>query len=194
MSEYPVPPIPAEEGFTITPVWTTVITTFDALTEQRKQKQLFAKYDVSIQYPDGVLLADVQTLWDFYMAMKGAYTPFYIYDIESMEHAGLFAGWGDGATTTFDIPAKTTSNHAIYIDGILQSSGYSILTGGGAESSDRVQFSSAPVSGAIITCDFTGYLRMRVRFTEDRLSRQHFINSIFKGMAVELTGLSPEVT
>lgn len=190
--EYPIPPYPAEEGFTVAPIWTTVITTFEALTEQRKQKQLFAKYDVSIQYPEGVLLADIQTLWDFYMSTKGAYSPFYIYDIESMGHAALYVGWGDGTTTTFDIPGKTTSAQAIYIDGVLQSSGYSILTGGGAESSDRVQFSSAPLSGKLITCDLTGYLRMRCRFKEDKLSRQHFINGIYKGMSVELTGLSPE--
>ena len=116
MSEYPVPPNPAPDGLLVTPVWTTVTTPFDAMTEQRKAKQVFAKYDVSLKYPEGMTNADIMTLWAFYMARKGAYQAFYIYDLLSQAHTGLFVGWGDGTTTTFDLPGKSTSGHTIYID------------------------------------------------------------------------------
>lgn len=117
MSEYPVPPNPAPDGLLVTPVWTTVTTPFDAMTEQRKAKQVFAKYDVSLKYPEGMTNADAMTLWAFYMARRGAYQAFYIYDLISVTHVGLFVGWGDGETTIFDLPGKSTSGHTIYIDG-----------------------------------------------------------------------------
>lgn len=190
MSEYPMPPYPDEEGFSVTPRWLTVTTRFDSTTQQRKQKALFAVYDVSFSYAH-IVSTDESTLWAFYMARKGAYEGFYIYDIYAKPHAGLFVGHGDAATATFDLPGKSTSSQAIYIDGVLQSSGYTIVTGGGAENSDRVTFDTPPVSGAMITCDLTGYLRMRVHYKTDKLSRESFRNMIFRG-TVDLEGLSPE--
>jgi hypothetical protein len=118
MSEYPSTPKPAPDGLLVTPVWTTVTTSFDAMTEQRKAKQVFAKYDVSLKYPEGMTNADIMTLWAFYMARKGAYQAFYIYDLLSLAHTGLFVGWGDGETTIFDLPGKSTSDQTIYKDGV----------------------------------------------------------------------------
>ncbi len=190
MSLYPIPPAPNEEDFEMVPRWLTVISKFDATTEQRKQKALFAVYDVSFSY-DLVSITDEQTLWAFYMARKGSAEAFYIYDIYSWPHKALFVGWGDAATLTFDLPGKTTSAQAIYFDGVLQGSGYTIVSGGGAEGSDRVTFDTAPAAGILITCDLTGYLRARVRYKEDKLSRRSFRNMIFKG-SVDLVGLPPE--
>ena len=67
-----------------------------------------------------------------------------------------------------------------------------VLTGGGAESSDRISFAPAPTLGKLITCDLTGYLRMRVRFKEDKFSRQSLTHLISAGGTIELKGLSPE--
>jgi len=67
-------------------------------------------------------------------------------------------------------------------------SGYTILTGGGEESADRVQFDTAPASGVIITATFTGDLRIKCRFKEDKLTRSNFIYRLFR-TGVELYGL-----
>lgn len=194
MAEYPATPKPAPDGLSITPIWKTVTTESDAMTEQRKQKALYARYDVSIRYPQTMTAADIQTIWNFYMARKGAYGSFYIYDLVTFTHAGLFVGWGTGAAVTFDLPGKSTSAQTIYLDGVLRTltTHYSILTGGGAESSDRVLFVTAPASGVLITCGLTGYLRMRVRFKDDKLSRDSLTHLIYRGGSIELTGISPE--
>jgi hypothetical protein len=67
-----------------------------------------------------------------------------------------------------------------------------VLEGGGAEDSDRISFSVPPALGVLITCDLTGYLRMRVRFKEDKFSRQSLTHLISSGGTIELKGLSPE--
>lgn len=194
MAEYPTIPIPALDGFSVAPIWKTITSGSDAMTEQRKQKAVFAKYDVAIKYPEGITPSEAQALWTFYMARKGAYGSFYVYDLVSFAHVGLFVGWGTGAALTFDLPGKTTSAQVIKIDGITKTltTDYSIVVGGGGESSDRVTFVAAPALGALITCDITGYLRMRVRFKEDQLPRNTFLLTIYRGGSVELTGISPE--
>lgn len=179
MAEYPTTsPTPSYKDFVITPRWKTIISEMDAGNEQRKQKSTYAIYDVSLKY-DHLTITEFQTIWNFYMARRGAYEAFYIYDKISMTHGEtnmpVYIGLGDGVITTFDIPGKTTTSQSIYLDGSLVGGGnYSILTGGGAESSDRVQFTAAPGSGILITCKFTGYLRIRCRFEEDKLSRESF--------------------
>jgi len=85
---------------------------------------------------------------------------------------------------------KNTSSQTIYIYGTEQTSGYSILIGGGNSASDRVEFTSPPADGSIITCDFTGYLRMRCRFAYDKLPRELFTTMRFN-YGVELKGLGP---
>jgi hypothetical protein len=193
MAEYSTTnPLIAPDGLSITPIWTTIITQSDGITEQRKAKQLFPKYDVKLKYPTAIIPADIKIIYAFYMARKGAYEAFYIYDRESDAHVAQFVGWGDGSTLVFDIPGKTSSLQSVYIDGTLQNSGYSILTSGGTEASDRIQFTVAPILGQLITCSFTGYLRMRVRFKEDRLSKENLTHLLYRGGEIELKGLSAE--
>jgi len=200
MSEYPLSTIPpAHNGFTVSPQWKTLVTQNDALVEQRKQKSVYAKYNVTLKY-DYLSENDFKVLWNFYMAMKGSFYSFYIYDVFLETHNRLFVGMGDGVLDTFDIPGKTTSAQSIYENGVLvydcgvtvspQNVNCTILTGGGDESSDRVQFSVPPASGYPVTCTFIGYLRMYVRFKEDNLSREHFEYKAFK-TGIELQGLIP---
>jgi hypothetical protein len=189
MAEYPFPPYPSTEGFIVTPIWRTIIGETDSIKEQRKQKQSYAFYDVELSY-DTLSEDEFKILWNFYMARKGAYQAFYIYDLYVEDHDVLWIGMGDGATVTFDIPGKTTTDHIIYLDGLpVNSANYSIVTGGGLENSDRVTFNSAPATGEIITIDFSGYLRMYVRFKEDKLSRNSFEYKLLK-TSIQLKGLN----
>lgn len=195
MPTYPEDPAPNYPLF-VTPVWRTLISQVETGAEQRKQKSLFPIYDVVVNY-NLLREADAQTLWEFYMDRKGAYEPFYIYDLSLLEniafnHTSQYCGTGDGTTDVFDIPGRSTSSQTIYVAGVTQSTpgDYSILTGGGNSNSDRVDFVSAPAAGEVITCDFTGFLRIRSRFLYDRLSRSYFMYNLFK-YGIELKGLKP---
>ena len=187
MAQYPETPKPFYPAL-IEPEWKTLTSTFDSGREQRRQKWNYAKYNVTLNYT-ALSVADMNILWKFYQARKGAAESFYFYDIESTEHDSLYVGQGDSAIATFDIPGKTTSSQTIYIDGVSQGSGYTILVGGGSESSDRVQFTAAPVSGEIVTCDLTGFLRIPCRFLEDKMSRELFTYN-FERTGLKLKGLS----
>lgn len=193
MATFPETPSPIYP-LTIIPRFKTIQTEFDNGSEERTAKWLFPKYDVTVQYL-ALSATNAQILWNFYLARKGSYEAFYIYDLSLMQlvtksHVDQYIATGDGATTTFDIPGRSTSSHAIYKDSVLEDSGnYSILTGGGTSSSDRVQFNTAPTTGEIITADFAGYLRIRVRFAQDQMSQEMFALNLFS-TGLEMKGLA----
>lgn len=189
MAEFPTSPAPSYP-LIITQVWNTIITPFDSGAEQRRSKMSFPIFDVEMLF-DPISKSELQTLWAFYQARKGAYEAFYLYTIPVTEDFdALYVGVGDGATDVFDLPGKTTSSQSIYLNNALQSSGYSILTGGGEASADRVDFTVAPTAGDVISCDFTGYMRIHCRFAEDSMSKEMFNYVLYKtGLA--LTGVFP---
>jgi hypothetical protein len=217
MSEvYPTYPVPSWP-YDIKVRWNTTISSFDGGKEQRRQKNLYPKYDVSLTYPV-LSVANMQILWSFYQARRGTYEPFYFYSLESTLWEGCYIGIGDGTTTTFDIPGRSTTAVTIYQDGVaLSATGlsglllenddtleyengdtavketldepeYVLHSGGGAAASDRVTFVTAPAVNDLLTCDFTGYLRIRCRFQEE-LSRSAFTAALYK-TGIKLKGLS----
>jgi hypothetical protein len=185
MSAFPTT-APTQDGYELTPEWKTIIREMDSGAEQRRQKWIFPKFNVSLTFSI-LTQTEIDTLWNFYMARHGAAEAFYFYTIESGDWDGLYVGVGDGATKTFDLPGKSTSAQTIYVDGI-STSAVTILTGGGSESSDRVTFTTEPAAGAILSCDFTGYLRIRCRFEEDKMSKRIFTDAIFR-TGLKLKGL-----
>jgi hypothetical protein len=190
MAVFPDTPKPKQpSGYSITQVWRTTSAGFDAGNETRYQKWVFPRYDVTLKYPP-LTEAMFQILWSFYQARKGAYEAFHFVDYRSMTwDTPQYIDVGDGTTLTFDIPGLSTSAQAIYVDGIAVDPGdYAILSGGGAASSDRVTFDVAPALGSVIGCTFTGYLRSRNRFSQDKMSKQHFEVALFT-TGLELKGL-----
>jgi len=51
-----------------------------------------------------------------------------------------------------------------------------------------VQFASAPADGMIISCDFTGLMRIRCRFREDAMTKEYMANGLYR-TGLELKGL-----
>lgn len=193
MATFPESKVPSYSLF-LTPKWQTLISPMGANGEQRTAKQLYPQFDVTVNFAVVPDHDEVMVLWDFYQARKGAYEGFYIYDPRLHAsiypaHTGLYIDTADGSTTTFDIPGRSTSSQTIYVDSVEQTSGITILTGGGSSSSDRVQFTSAPSTGGIITCDFTGIMRIPVRFLHDRQTFEMFATTLFRTGAIELFGL-----
>lgn len=184
---YPTTPVPSWP-YDIKVRWNTTISSFDSGKEQRRQKNLYPKYDVSLTYPV-LSVANMQILWSFYQSKKGTYEPFYFYSLESTLWEGCYIGIGDGTTTTFDLPGKSTTGVVIYQDGVeLRPEEYTLYIGGGAASADRVTFATAPAVNDLLTCDFTGYLRIRCRFQEE-LSRSAFTAALYQ-TGIKLKGLA----
>jgi len=176
----------------VTPVFKTLVSPFDNGAQQRRAKQVFPTYDVTVRYR-ALSAADMQTLWSFYLARQGGFEAFWIYDLAlsagvSFTHAGQYVGTGDGGSV-FDLPGRATSSHTIYVNG-SEETGVTILSGGGQASADRVQFTVGPTTGAQITADFTGYLRIRARFKNDMFNRELFMNNLFQTGAIALEGLT----
>ena len=188
MAEYPSTPGP-QLPYELTINWKTITSAFDSGVEQRRQKQTYAKFDASLTY-NALTEANFKTLWNFYIARAGSFEAFYFYTIETTDWDGLFVGTGDGSSTIFDLPGKTTSSETIYNDGsAVLAADYTILVGGGTEDADRVQFDTAPAANDIITCDFTGYMRIRCRFEDDKMSKQAFAGAIYR-TGLKLKGLT----
>jgi len=188
MAEYPTTPKP-QYPYDLIVNWKTITTAFDSGKEQRRQKQTYAKYDVGLTY-NQVSDSDFQTIWNFYTARKGSFEAFYFYTLATSDYDGLFIGTGNASTVTFDLPGKSTSSVTIYNNGeTVSSDDYTLLTGGGTESSDRITFDTAPVLNAILTCDFTGYMRIRCRFEEDKLTKSAFAMAFYK-TGIKLKGLA----
>lgn len=186
MAEFPSTVPPKQDGYDLSVEWNTIITQMDSGLEQRRQKWTFPKYNIELTF-DLLSSTDAATLWNFYIARNGRSEAFYFYDKESLAWTGLYIGVGDGSTQTFDLPGKTTTSQTIYVDGVSEA-GVTILTGGGAESSDRVTFTVAPATGEILSCDLTGYLRIRCRFEEDKMTRRMFLDAIYR-TGLKLKGL-----
>lgn len=177
----------------ITPVWRTDIVELDDGVEQRRTNWLFPVFDVLVNYSK-LTAAEAQTLWQFYMARRGASLAFHIYDLSLLaslsfsQATALYMATADGTTTIYDLPGRSTSGQTIYVDGVEDGS-VSILTGGGDGGADRASWASAPAQGAVLSAEFTGHLRMKVRFEQDRLPRELFMTDLFRCGSIALKGV-----
>lgn len=188
MATYPTDPAP-QYPLVVTPRYRTLIAPLDGGSEQRRSKFAYPKYDVLVTY--SLLEAvDISTLWDFFVARRGAYGAFYIIDYVLKAYTDLYVGLGDGSTTIYDLPGAKTSARTVYINGV-DPVGESFLSGGGEGGADRVQFASAPADGDVLTVDFTGYLRCHVRFELDTMDRELFSANFLRMGGVQLIGVAP---
>ena len=189
MATYPTDPSP-NYPLIVIPVFKTIISKLDGGKEQRRSKFTFPKYNVTVNYNGGLGTADASTILDFFLNRRGAYEAFYIIDYTALTHVNLYVGTGDGATDTFDLPATNTSSRTVYLDNDEETPSQ-YFSGGGEGGADRVEFSSAPGNGVIITADLTGYLRCHVRFAQDMLNRELFSYQLQRFGTVELIGVGP---
>lgn len=74
---------------------------------------------------------------------------------------------GDGFTIT------GTSPFDIYVNGVVTTN-FNFSTGTGLAGVDQVIFGDTPIAGSLITIDFTGYLRIKARFKDDRFTEEIF--------------------
>lgn len=122
--------------------------------------------------------AQLDTLIAFFRARKGKAHGFRFKDWTDYQGIAQNLGTGNGSATQFPLKKTYTSGSgtevrvitkpvsgsvSIYLNGVLQNSGWSVNTATGV-----VTFTSAPGSGVVITADFE--FDVPVRFDTDRLS------------------------
>jgi len=169
----------------------TLFSEFDDVgEEQRKQKWLYPRRNVTLQYK-GKSKADARTVWQFYLSRNGPFEAFNFFSCRSDTYEGEYAAVGDGSTTIFNLPAKNSSNYTVYKNGIEQSGGgvdYTFSAGGGTDGADKITFVGAPDAGDKITYDFTGNLKVRCVFAEDYQDYETFYDR-FVNLGIVLRGL-----
>ena len=109
---------------------------------------------------------ELQPIYNFYTERSGAFEDFIFEFPYSDNYVKEYIGRGDGVNTTFTLPFKDYISLDVYFDGSqVATSSYSIDT-----SSERatITFNTAPAQDTLITCDFIGQARLKVRFN-DRL-------------------------
>jgi hypothetical protein len=183
---FPASPIPIYP-FDLEMEYKTVVSPYDNGDEQRRSKWQFPKYNFVLAF-DNLSLADMRTLWQFYQECKGSLESVYYFLPWSDVYLNLYIGVGNAVTQIYDLPGKSTSGHAVYFDGVVQGSGWSVLTGGGTGSADRLSFVTAPASGKVITVGMAGLFRVKCRFKNDKLSRRLFEVLLFN-TGIEMKGL-----
>ncbi len=182
----------------------TLISTFDGLgKEKRRRKFNFARRNLTLSYTDRFLTrAQMRTLWQFYLDRGGSYEAFSVFvtgPTAAVAAAGVntyegeYVGVGDGSTLSFDLPSRYAGTTTFYYtsgDSTLQFSpdAYDFSGEAGADGCDRIGFNTPPNEGSVLSMDFTGQLKVRSRFMEDRLSYQDFYNIVARA-GIELKGL-----
>ena len=165
--------------------WKTLVSQAESGREVRVALRSLPLFEWDLPY--GILRpADQSQFWGFYNQCYGGYDTF-LFDDKSDDFAqGAQLGVGDGSTTQFQfvrsygglfveprLDIQQTPAPNIYLNGVLQSSGYSI----NYFNSGIITFTTAPASGEVITATF--YFYWRVRFKEDQLA----IDLIYEGLA-----------
>lgn len=170
-------PVDISYGTAGGPEFSTDIVVTHGGYEQRNSNWSQARARYNVAY--GVKTkAQMQSLITFFRARKGQAEGFRFKDWTDYEAVGQLLGTGDGVVTDFQLVKHYTSGSVtqsrtitkpvdgtvkIYLDSVLQSSGYTVdLTTG------MVSFNTAPGSGVAVQADFE--FDVPVRFATDRLS------------------------
>lgn len=171
------------------PIFNTRVAKSMSGAETRISFMAYPLYKIDIQF-DYLSLSDYQTLGAFFKARKGKLDSFLFDDPSENSVTALQIGVGNGTNKNFQLlrsvggytePVENPkSSPSIYINGSLQSSGYSISSTG------ICIFSTAPTSGAVIT--WTGGYYYRVRFDVDEIEFAENFKSFFELKKLTLYG------
>jgi hypothetical protein len=172
----------------------TLITGFDDLgKEQRKQKWLYPRRLITLRYPY-ISKSEAETLFQFYIARSGAYQAFSFFypSPRGNEYSYLheYIGTGSSGIISFNGCSKYASNYTLYLDGVSQeeTTDYTITAVSGPDGEDLITFVSAPSAGERITFSFTGRLKIRARFQDDKLNFEEFHDRLVN-VGLSLQGL-----
>lgn len=147
-------------------------------------------------------------VYEFMQNRSGPYEPFWFFDFQERKWVDQYVGQGDGSEDTFDIPgmntgeteeatliteagdtiitesgdtliAETLISPIVYVDGTATTE-FTFNKGIGEGGADQIKFNygHVPSAGQLITCDFTGLLRIKGRFKDDRVTEELFTKDL----------------
>ncbi len=177
----------------------TVISRRASGREIRAAARAYATYDIELTLD--VLQADttslaLQQIAGFYLSQGGADALFWLAPPGLAELTGQLLGTGDGARTVFPLVCDwatgnsepilaTTGVGAVYLNGALQSVGWSASPG----YAPAILFAEPPPSGVAVTADF-GPLWL-CRFAEDVADFENFMTLLWRFAMVKVQTVRP---
>ena len=169
----------------VTPRWQTNVSDIAGGKESRRATQEIVKIDVTVKY-HGITATEAVTLYQFFMARRGAYESFWVYDCTPITIGPLYFATGNGITKVFDFCGKNTSDQVGFTDGIEDGSIVASMTyGTGADGCDQVAFTTPPARGAVMSATFTGIPKYKVRFAQNQMSMELFTTNLYRFQAIE---------
>jgi uncharacterized protein (TIGR02217 family) len=134
---------------------------------------------------------ELQQIVDFFEECEGEATSFYFEPPTLSPVAAQALGTGDGSTTTFALtvslgsatlsPASVGTVSAVYLNGVVQSGGYTVNATPLAPS---VTFAMGPAAGVAVTADFHWYFLCR--FDDDSEDLEEFMAALWALRSLKL--------
>lgn len=170
-------------------VFNTKVLTAKTGREFRSSFTSYPTYTVDLSF-EYLSLADWKTLLGFFNSRRGRFDSFLFEDANDKSVTAQSFGTGNGAQTAFQLvrtlggftePCENINGTpSIYLNGVLQSSGYTISSTG------VVTFSSAPANAVAIT--WTGNYYWRVRFDQDSSEFEENMRHFFANKKLAFVG------
>lgn len=137
--------------------------------------------------------SSLQVLMGFFLSMQGQFGTFLYADPSDNAVTGQSLGSGDGATTAFTFVRSlggfaepvgwVTGAPAIYLNGIAQTSGFTITP------PNILTFASAPASGVAISADFA--YAFQCRFLDDAMDFENLMQNLWAVKSVKFRSVKP---
>lgn len=171
---YPDSPVPSE-GYSSTDEYATIVAGpyMSGRTVVGKGRE-YPLYRARLAYAR-MAIADLQPVLTLFHDVRGRYGTFSFFDFTGHDASPVGASWvklyvgvGDGVTTGFDLPMKSSSSRTVYVNG-SSTTAFTFSAGGGTDGRDRITFTVAPTAGHLIELTATGRRAVYARFAEDGL-------------------------
>jgi uncharacterized protein (TIGR02217 family) len=158
-----------EFGLTESVLFNTNITESESGKERRDAlwDDGLREYDLKVRF---LTKANMDTIWDFYIARKGSFDHFLVKFETAMDSEDENVGSGDGSTTQFllnHFPVDTAANNSCTVNSVAETN-YALSNDFNNEES-YITFDTAPVTGTILV---TYQYYFKVRFADDKLTRE----------------------
>ena len=171
------------------PIFNTKVLNAQSGREFRASFTAYPKYTIELAF-EYLDFNDWKLLAGFFNLRRGRFDSFLFEDENDRAVVNQSIGTGTGSQTTFQLvrvlggftePCENIKGTpSIYLNGILQSSGYTISATG------VVTFSSAPSSGVSVT--WTGDYYWRVRFEQDSSEFEENMRHFFANRKLSFMG------
>lgn len=180
------------------PIWSTTVQRAFSGRSKRVSNWTYPIWEIELQFEflrDTATHNELKQLLGFFCARRGRGDHFLFDDPDDHYISDQQLGVGDGSQTDFQLirsidtwvePCKNIKSSPapkIYLDGVLQESGYSITM----MDSGMVSFTAPPAEGVVVSADFGYYFR--VCFKDDQADFQKTFYQVWELGRLELESI-----